>query len=669
MPNFSYDGTPKINRKRVLEDIENNLPVERESPELTQEQVDELFDNTVPVAKLGEDILDELVRVINNTIPVPESAGQVRAAIIRRSTIPAGQWIDFNLFHQSVDLIIKASFLKSSDLIDFTGDPNTDTQEYLIKQRQNIGDSLSTVDLFLAGAVIPAAYIASRLVAQQLVGPIPVLNNLVGEAIAFLFLLGLDRLAIKAQIEKSKINTTINGMSADAFVDFLADNPSEIHKILKDANIPDTNKIEDFKIIRDFALKYISTHNTSEYDSWLAYYHIANSQSMLERVIEVSPRYSQKWAFAAGDDFNIKEFVRGSSNRLTQAAFSEFRAGNNTLRSAIRNNLIPMKGAYKQSMIQMVAQARSGYRNIITSLMHDYLPFPKSLDVPISIPGLSGIPQIAITINLNKTLLCCVVRIFSAFSPDTLRLYARILRLGSMGIRLNFQNLMGKYVQTLYNQYVFSVIGMVDAVKNKIINEVFGVFNKDSELIDWILACTPAEEILFQVMKEFNKLFDILKRLLLDVASMVNFSADTFELWAFDTPVQRTLLFISELLESIAIEIENGGGVLCPIRRDQFGSSDKKDRINPIIDKDAATEFVTNFKAKTVPTINFSKEFLEKYNLGKEMIVKGNAVKIEDSSEISDEAINTIINHCTEELDPEKQIAIRDRIKSVLSSK
>jgi len=254
--NFDFDGRPGINRERILTESEKNIAEEISAEDSSELEIAQIFESVLDVAIFGQEILNELKDHISNTLDVPKTAPQVRAAIMRVDpTIPEGAHITFSLFTQCIDELLKARRINKKDLIQFVGDPNLDTQNYEILQRRNISDDLTVVDLFLAGAVIPASYVASRMVAMHLVGPIPVLAPLIGEAIAFLFLLGLDRLAVKAQLKDSGLTTQVNGMDIDDYVDFLADNPAEIHKVLKDSNYIDSNRIEDCRMIRIVILK------------------------------------------------------------------------------------------------------------------------------------------------------------------------------------------------------------------------------------------------------------------------------------------------------------------------------------------------------------------------------------------------------------------------------
>ena len=668
MTKFNYDGTPSVSRERVLE--ETALNVEEVTQEVTseQEEIDTLFDEALAVHIFGQEYLKELSDLLNNQIDVPESAPEVRAAVLRQSNIPSGSYIDFALFRQAVETIFDALNLKQQDLIDFTGDPNTDTHTYKIKQRQNIGDDLTLLDLFLAGLIIPGAYIAARIAASQMIGTtdstgFPIFGPLLGEAIALLFLLGLDSLAVKAELKKSKVNTKINGMSPEEFVDYLDQNPKEIHAVLENSGFKNTTKIEDFKIIKDFCLDYIFRTPTSAYDHWLTYYHVSSAQPFLERMIELSPRYSEKWKYISGENFDVKEFVKQGERALETALSAAPPAG--PLRESIRQNLLGMQDAFRSSMFSAVAAIRTGYRNSIAVLLNDFLPFPDNLTLD---SGLSiGNEPVGLTINLNKTLICCLLRIFAGFPPETLRLMSKILALGAINLQLNFRNIMGRYIQNLFNTYVLTVIGMVETVRTELLNQIFGVLGEDSEIIDLILACTPAKEILFQVFKQFNLLFDQLKRMLLDVTSTIDFTEESFQLWELNVPLKRTLLFIAELLEALAIELEFGGGVLCATRQSISTDSDDKNKTR-ILDSDLTKDFVEGFVSKNVPAHEFTPEFKQRYDAGKYLTIKGKKVLLENSENISNNAVNTLVNYCTEELSQERQVAAQTKIKEAIKS-
>lgn len=664
---FKYDGKPQITRERILEESERIDNEFQQQKYIEEEEVHNLFVDILSVAVLGKEIQDELKDKINNILPVPESAPHIRAAVKRRSTIPQGSYIDFSLFAQAVDTVLRSRRIKPQSLVDFTGDPNVDTYEYEIKQRQNIDSDLTTVDLFLAGAVLPAAYIASRIIAAQLVGGGGSFTGaIVAEAIAFLFLLGLDRLAIKAELQKSNLNTTINGMSPGDFVDFLDDNPSEIHKILQESGISDTNKIADFVTIRDFCLEQFSRITTSEYDSWQAYHQVALQNFNLERVLEISPRYSDRWNFVRDEEFSLESYIAQGANSIRNALN---RPRPNTFEERLRSNLLPMRESYKQGILFAAAQARTGYRNIISNLMNDFLPLPTIQVGDESLEGLPGLPQIALTINLNKTLLCCVLRIFSAFPPASLRLFAQILRLGAMSFQLNFRTIIGKYINATWNEYVYVVIGMIESVRNEILGSIFDVFRKDSDAIDLILACTPIQEILFQLLQQFNHLTNLLRRLLLDAYAQFDSGSDASTAWELDFPMKRTLLFIAELLDAIAIELEYSGSVLCPTRgvADNAGNGNRN-QTDEVIDPDVAPQFVLNFTTDKVPRIQFSQEFLERNNLGRDIVIRDRTYRFENTEDISNEAVLTLVNSCKDELDPEKQVAIQKRIKDVIIS-
>lgn len=676
MYNFDYQGTPKITRERILDESEHLLQEEISQEKLSEDAVNSLFDSVVDTAILGQAILDQLGAKIRNILPVPESEPNVRAAVLRRSdNIPLGSYIDFSLFSLSIDSILKAKKFRSNDLVDFTGDPATDTHNYMIKQRQTLGDSLSTLDLFMAGLVLPGAYIASRMVAYQLIGPLPVLGPLAGEAIAFLFLLGLDRYAVKAEIKRSNVTTKINGMDPEDFVDYLADNPKEIHAILKSANIPDSNKLSDYRLIQDYAIKTILSEATSEYDSWLAYYQISYTNHSLERTIEISHRYSDKYKFVANNQFNINDAIKAGARRTEQ--FTTL--GNQyTLRAGLVRNLQPMREAYKQPILRSMLQASTAYRNIISTLLNDFLPSNLIPDVNLSsadifgnitIPGTAAaLPPFELTINLNKQILCCLINIFGAFPVDFLNLLAKILRLSVYGIHLNFRQLMANYINGILNEFTNAALGLIEEVRNEIFRQIFSVLNQDNELIDLILACLPAREILMQIFKQFNALTELLRKLLIDLRNNVDLSGEAGQFWEIPFPFKRTILFIAELLSAIAIELEYGGGVLCYHSRhlpDQ--NKQKNPRIDQLIDPDLASQFILNFKTPKVPVVEFDKDFLERFNVGDSLIIKNKKVFFENLPEASEEALATILSVCGEELGQENQEAIRNRIKNIIS--
>lgn len=670
MYNFDYDGSPKITRQRILDESEVAFQEELSQPSLSEDSVNEIFDTAIDSAILGEAILDQLKAKIVNILPVPESQPTVRAAVLRRSDrIPLGSYIDFSLFAESIDSILKAKKFRSNDLVDFTGDPSTDTLNYNIKQRQTLGDSLSTLDLFMAGVVLPGAYIASRLAAYQLIGPLPVLGPLAGEAIAFLFLLGLDRYAVKAEVKRSKINTKINGMDAEDFVDFLADNPKEIHAILRAANIPDSNKLSDYRLIQDYAIKTILSEATSEYDSWLAYYQISYSNHALERIIEMSSRYSSKYAFVANKDFNINDAIKAGARSTEQ--FTTL--GNQyTLRAGLVRNLQPMREAYKQPLLRSVLQASTAYRNIISTLLNDFLPSNLIPDINLSTGninvGVGVLPPFELTINLNKQILCCLINIFGAFPIDFLKFLARMLRLSVYGVHLNFRQIMANYISGVLNEFTNAALGMIEEVRNELFSQIFSVLNQDNELVDLILACLPAREILMQIFKQFNALTELLRKLILDVRNSVDVSGEAGQFWEIPFPFKRTILFIAELLDAIAIELEYGGGVLCYNSRylpDQ--NKQKNPRIDQKIDPDLASQFILNFKTPKVPIVEFDKEFLDRFNAGNYLTIKNKKVVFESLPENSDAALATIMAVCGEELGQEQQEAIRNRIKNIIN--
>ncbi len=676
MYNFDYNGKPTISRERILDESEMILNEELSKEDISEDSATSVIDEAVNTAVFGQAILDQLNAKIINILPVPESQPNIRAAVLRRSDrIPLGSYIDFSLFAESIDSILKAKKFRSNDLVDFTGDPSTDTHNYNIKQRQTLGDDLSTFDLFMAGLVLPGAYIASRLAAYQLIGPLPVLGPLAGEAIAFLFLLGLDRYAIKAEVKRSNVNTKINGMDPEDFVDFLADNPKEIHAILNAANIPDSNKLADYKLIQDYAIKTILAQATSEYDAWLAYYQISYTNHSLERVIEMSPRYSSKYAFIADKQFNINDAIKAGARRTEQ--FTTLR-DQYTLRAGLVRNLQPMREAYKQPILRSVLQASTAYRNIISTLLNDFLPSNLIPDVNLSsadvfgniqIPGTAApLPPFELTINLNKQILCCLINIFGAFPPDFLKFLAKILRLSVYGIHLNFRQLMANYINGVLNEFLNAAIGLIEEVRNELFRQIFSVLNQDNDLIDLILACLPAREILMQIFKQFNALTELLRKLFIDVRNSVDLSGEAGQFWEIPFPFKRTILFIAELLDAIAIELEYGGGVLCYHGRhlpDQ--NKQKSPRIDQIIDPDLASQFILNFKTSKVPIVEFDKEFLERFNLGNELIIKGKKVVFENLPDSSEAALATILSVCGEELGQEQQESIRARIKNIIS--
>lgn len=656
---FGFNGIPSIDRNRILEESEMAQKEIENDVSVSEDEASKVFDFALETAVLGQKILDQLNKKVNNYIPVPPEAGKIRAAILRRTDrIPEGKYIDFSLFAECLDMILKSRKIKVTDLVDFTGDPNVDTENYNIKQRVEIGDDLTTVDLFLAGLILPASYIASRMVAHSLVGAVPPLGALVGEAIAFMFLLGLDRLAIKAELEKRSI-TIVNGQKMQDYVDYLADNPKEIHKILKNADIPDSDKIGDYKAISTFALNYIYRTPTAEYDSWLAYQHISYSNHELERILEMASNYSSKWSFVAAHQFNINEYIRANAIRLDYLAQVPDQG---TLEAGIKRNLMAMRGAWKQPIIQSIQTASYGYRNIISTLLNEWLP-PFKFDL-VNIPEIDFV----LTINANKTLLCCLVRILGAFDPSALRLFAKILRLGAMGIQLNYRNIMSNYIYLLFNEFANAAVNAVTAVRDEVTKYIFAAFQKDSDLIDLILACTPVQELIFEILQQFNHLSNLLRRLLLQVGEKARLQEESFNVYLDIGAGRRSLLFIAELLDAIAIEIEQNSGILC-IGRKPVPSQDggKTSNSNEMLDPELTTQFILNFKTSKVPIVDFDKDFLEENNLGKTIYTKGKTFIIENSETIDAAQLSSLVNLCQDELSIENQTAIRERLKKVIN--
>lgn len=661
---FGYDGTPKIDRDRILQGAGAEPTPSIESVIAPQEKVDETIAEVVRTLIFANDLQKELADKVSNIMPVPETAPAVRASVMRRSNIPKGQYIDFALFRQAVDTLLRARSLKTKDLVDFVGDPSIDDKTYQIKQRLNIGDELGVLELFLAGAVIPGVYIASRVLMTQLkLDIIPIFGTLLKEGIAYLLLLGLDAIAVKAMLRDNGISTLIDGIPAEQYVDYLEQNPQEIHKVLEDKNIPDANKLDDFRAIQQFALNTIRRSETSEYDSWMAYFQVGNSRSNLERVVQISPNYSERWRFVSDEDFDIQNFVSHGESVLRRV---QAQSPNNafTLKERLRRSILPMQDAQNDAINLMVSDIQAGYRNMITSLLYDYLPFPSEMEL---LPEEFVEAGLGISIDLNRSLLCCLVRIFSGFDPQTLRLFANILKLGAVRFQLHASNLLERYIQSIANDLLLSILSAIDTLKYEIINQILSVLNEDGEIMELIIACTPAKEILLKVIEQFNLLVDQLKRLIIKFAENIRITSDSMLSWGIDFPGKRTLLFLSELLNVLADEIELPGSRLCP-GFGNYESERSRNRFNERVDPEVAPEFVRNFKTDLVPTIDFSAEFLRKYSAGKEIIRDGVRVPLDNVDEVSPEVMRSRTRQCQDELSSDRQIAIQERIRNAIKN-
>jgi len=492
---LDYTGKSSFKRERdlILSKLNSNKVdsvLSTTSDEDPEE--DAIFDNIARVFLKGE-ALKEGIGDMNPAAFVPvEDNAAVLASIARLdSTLASRQAITFGLYKEACEFIAERSgvidekFLATWNIVD----PQNEHTQFTKKYKGVTSDGNDWITDFLemllpfAGLTI-AGFLTDIFVTAQ---PRPTYGlNEVKQFSSHGFLVGialLIELGVNAYSLYTLFNTesSISSPEIKNAIDKYSDQAAR-QAVLEEAGynyelFRKNQSFNDYKAVKDYALKYICANpGKLNYDHWVAYLRIIESQSTLQSGMAMAPMFSNKW--------------------------QEFR--NKSTKIEVLGGELEGSGLIEEQVKSALTVGLKSYLSNLYAINNDtYNKYASSF-----------------TLRIDERYLCCILYFIGDIDSKILRGISSMLKLGLFKVEFKFKDLIKTLIDnvqsSMINLLVANLNQYLDQIVSKITKQLFSI--PETDLNAAIKYCVGIE-ILLQAL---NFSIEAIVALLDDIVSQLN---------------------------------------------------------------------------------------------------------------------------------------------------
>ena len=371
-------------------------------------------------------------------------------------------------------------------------------------------------------------------------------------AIALLIELGLS------VIEYKKLYGKNTPTHIDQHFDELSNDPAKREKILTEAGydysaLRANQKFNDHRAIKEYALRYISIHSDQlNYDHWISYSHVVDSQILVRSAAAMAPTFSGKWR---------QYYGLGNNEVTTETQIFESNSTINGPLAVTLNN------------------ALAGYLS--------------SLNLNIS-GSYDGIYQ-ALSYRVDPHLICCLVWFLGPMSLDTLKKISQVLRLSTLQINGEFGDFFSYLAESTSTillsmmSYYLSVI--LDRLLHALYEKIFAL--TDNDILDALKICLGFEIVLNGIAYALNSVLRFLEDLFDQLRALLNKLVNKSKTTANLIVERRGMYSIIKLIEAVIAQADTIQHI-CPV--------DNKDNTNQFANQDI-TDRTLDFVAINLPNL------------------------------------------------------------------
>jgi hypothetical protein len=489
-----FDGNLEFRRERTLGTAEtqpvDKLPSRRDELEDLANSVFAKFENASDKANILMKYTAEVAK--KYTIPVPEESFELRAAITRFDNSD-GSFVTFETYQNCIALIESIATNVDFKVIDTTVTADPLANERRIKKELDTrfkSDDQGFLVLMLVASQIGVLYLIHEICGLWR-GPEHVLANStdpqdqpgafseamrqvaismavgaallgINNAISFLF-------ASQGTKKDEKLTTIIEGAIGQASQVELPPLVEVVKKAMS---------AEDYRIIFEYCLRYISSSKDRGYEFWLAYYSARKIRYLSARNRSLGPMFSRK-LYAENNG------IRSVDSALVNPEDIVLRSPN--------MNLNDMSPAGELALV--LADA------INSSVVTPNIEYLCTLEYESNafVNGLARIAQILDT-KLAQDVMCCFIRFFGGLDMDLLRKIRAILQ-AFLNFHLydltrmleNFESFIASWIEETILRLIYS---LVQAIIDKLIRMVIDFITDLVGDLDFVLECPIILELI-----------------------------------------------------------------------------------------------------------------------------------------------------------------------------
>ena len=494
---LDYNGIPEFSRKRELR-LQNvpraQLDAFLETSQDDESPEDEMFDNVARTFIKGEVLKDGIANMNPaGFVPVEEEASVI--ASIQRVNPGAESYlrITFGMFKEACEHIAsRANSIDEDFLVNFNIiDPNLQASTVTTKYKEVNKDGSDWISAFLERlSPVAGLLIAGKLVDMYMAGaPQLGVDSLGGSgemktwslqglpaAIAILIELGLT---LKSFNDIYGDSPSIPPEARQQF-DELYNNPGRREKILRDAGynydaLKSNQKFNDYKAIKDYAVSYITRNDGNlNFDHWLTFAQVVDSQTVVKSVAAMAPTFSGKW----------RKFYDTNPEAGTQEE-TEILVSEQTA-----NDLEGIVGASLNASI-------AGYVNNTVDLMSKQ--YEKT--------------YLSLYYTVDPAVICCLVWFLGPMDTSSLREISRILKIATMpaNVRFSFASVIDTnyLLTTLLGMIGYYISWIMDNTLRRLYEKMLGV--PPGLLVETERACLGLGVLFDLIEKAFNVALEYLE--------------------------------------------------------------------------------------------------------------------------------------------------------------
>jgi hypothetical protein len=611
---LDYDGKPKFVRERDLfirnamrnstDNVDSTFPSDKQPAE------DQLFDDLAKTFLKGEALKEGLAGLAPaGFIPVEDEA-KVRAAIVRVAPdIKGGKIITFGLFKEACEYLAGAMMNVNEDFI--TGfkhvDPEVGARKFTqqFKGQQSYSDDWLSAfldGLLAVGGLWLASYMLDMQEAQK---PTTGVDSqgasgevqskaMMGMPAGMCFLIELGMTLAAFLLIYGQAN---DPSAKDKFKELEAD-PAKRKKILEDAGF-DYEKFKrnqqwnDYKAIKDYAVKYISMNpDKLNYDHWVGWLNVLESQTVLTGAIGMAPTFSNKWRkfYTRGDlDTDVK-YEEGftiddlESDPLAGTTFD--------VNTGAPDDLI------KDTLETAMSDAIKGYfSGLLTATNKEY-------DTMLA----------SYSFYVDERLLCCILWFVGPVDTGTLRTLSAVLKIALFDITFSLHDLIASIIDTCYSAVINLLNNYIHELVNGIITKIYKLLAKipEAEFGAFLTYCIGIEWLLLIIDYIMSMIVDIVDDCVKFLTSLSLGAANRGTSHAIISAERRCIMTMAAFLESIADQFDRAQSI-CPSNPDQDPDSTVDyDSVNELA-ADQAIKFVAEVLPDMFPVLEMPEEVRRKH--------------------------------------------------------
>jgi hypothetical protein len=483
-----FDGNLEFKRPRTLGVSESQPQDVITSKEDDIEEIaNAVFSNFENASDKANVLMNYISKVANKyVIPVPEESFEIRAAVTRFD-LSDGSVITFETFQNCIAIIESLATNVDFKVIDtkVTADPLANERrirKQLDSRFKSSDDGLLT--LLLVGSQIGVLYLiheicglwrgpehvsaASSWPASEPGATTEALREVAISAAVSAAVLGINNamlyLFASQNTKKSeKTNTLIEGAISNASQ---IDLPPLVQMIKK------AMSIEDYKVIFEYCLRYISTTNERGYEFWLSYVSARKIRYLSARNRSVGPMFSKK-LYSANKGTRLQDGPLVSPGDIR-----------------MQSTDINMSGY--QSTLGSIAGGLAGAINAAAVTPNISYLCAMEYESNAYIDGLSKLAQVLDT-RLGNDTLCCFIRFFGGLDRDLLIKIRTVLN-AYMNFQLydlnklleNFESALSSWITDTVLRLIYS---LVQAIIDKLLRMVIEFINELAGDIQFVIEC------------------------------------------------------------------------------------------------------------------------------------------------------------------------------------